>query len=300
MFVACVAVLQRAALTGALVILGASAVAAQDLLTEMTMGGVEFSPTVQVPLQPPTLMGEFSEKELTDRKKRLAGNDDWDRFVRDSVVAPVTIKLEYVTDSQGTRVGHNVHSAFVVHAKLASIVDRDLMEQIFGKAQSSSNESGLKFEELSAQELAEAGIVAAGNGDGSETAESVKKTFSQIEFDLLEKIRLRGVMCIERSSTPNSITVAWRMEPEFGESKVRATTWQRIGANTTEPKPYRGWGGYLHVTRISESPEMLMIESRMLLHELPEWFSASNFVRSKLPLAIQESARSFRRKLKAE
>jgi len=44
---------------------------------------------------------------------------------------------------------------------------------------------------------------------------------------------------------------------------------------------------------------MLLIESRMVLHELPEWFSASNFVRSKLPLAIQEGARNLRRRLKA-
>ncbi len=41
---------------------------------------------------------------------------------------------------------------------------------------------------------------------------TVKKTFSHIEFDLLEKIRLRGVMRVERVSMPNSITVAWRME----------------------------------------------------------------------------------------
>jgi hypothetical protein len=37
----------------------------------------------------------------------------------------------------------------------------------------------------------------------------------------------------------------------------------------------------------------------MLMHEPTQWFSGSNFIRSKLPLAIQEGARSFRRSLRS-
>ena len=272
---------------------------AQDLLAELTEKGVSFSQTVQVPMQKPSLAGKLTDEELAAAKKRLAGNDDWDRFTRDSVVAPVTIKLVYVTDSEGERVGHNVHSSFVVHAKLESIVDKDLMEQMFGKAGSSSSESGLQFTELTSEELAAAGIETPTAPEREEPSALHKTIFSQVEFVLLEKIRLRGVMRIERTQTPDSTTIAWRLEPQFGKSTIRQATWERLGEAEATPKPYSGWAGYVSVTRLDEPSEMVMVESRMLLHEMPEWFNASNFVRSKLPMAIQESARNFRRKLKA-
>lgn len=275
----------------AIVALHCSPVWSQTLLHELTTDGVEFQNGVKVVLPPPTLAGKLNEDQLERAKAELAGNDGWEKFSRDSVVAPVTIKLEYVTDQAGMRVGHNVHSAFVVHTKLESLADKDLMQQIFGKTESTD---GMKLVDLTEADLKAAGVdvpladKSAGSGS----------TYSQVEFTLLEKIRLSGVMRIERTVTEDSTTICWILDPKFANNEKLHGTWVQIGKEPGEPKPYSGWGGYLSVTRVSKSPEMLVIESRMLLHELPEWFSGSNFVRSKLPLAIQEGARNFRRKLK--
>ena len=265
----------------------------QTLLKELTTDGVEFQSGMKVVLPPPTLSGPITDEQLDKAKSQLSGNDGWDKFARDSVVAPVTIKLEYVTDKEGARVGHNVHSAFVVHTKLESLADKDLMQQIFGKPESAES-SGMKFVEIAEPDLKAAGIEAPVSDEKAET----KLSYSQVEFTLLEKIRLSGVMRIERTATPDSITICWLLDPKFAKHDKLQGTWVKTGSDTSEAKPYSGWGGYLNVTRVSQSPETLVIESRMLLHELPEWFSASNFVRSKLPLAIQEGARNFRRKLK--
>lgn len=264
----------------------------QTLLDELTNSGIEFLDEVRVKLPPPTLHGELSNEHLESAKTQLAGNDGWERFSRDSVVAPVTIKLEYVTDKNGKRVGHNVHSAFVVHANLESLTDKELMQQIFGKPESNGG-AGIQFTELTASDLKDAGV------ESLASEEATSLTYSRVEFTLLEKINLQGVMRIERTSTPVSTTICWMFDPKFAENEKLRGTWSKLGEDSQERKPYQGWGGYLNVTRVSESPEMVLIESRMLLHELPEWFSASNFVRSKLPLAIQEGARNFRRKLKS-
>ncbi len=269
----------------------------QTLLNELTSFGIEFQTGVKVVLPSPTLAGNLNDSQLEEAKAKLAGNDGWEKFSRDSVVAPVTIKLEYVTDQEGTRVGHNVHSAFAVHAKLESLADQDLMQQIFGKPESSDG-AGMKLVELTDADLKASGVEI----PPAEKQADKSITYSQVEFTLLEKIRLSGPMRIERTSSPNSITICWMLDPRFATSEKLRGTWVKAGSDSNQSKlssgPYSGWGGFLSATRVSQSPEVLVIESRMLLHELPEWFSASNFVRSKLPLAIQEGARNFRRKLK--
>ena len=271
----------------------------QSLLEEMTTEGVQFRQGVKVVLPVPTLTSDAFSKtsdEQTEKlRKQLAGNDSWDRFTRDSVVAPVTIKLEYVIDAAGERVGHSVHSAFIVHAKLDSLGDKELMQQIFGKPESNAG-SGMKVTELSEADLKAAQSTAPVTDEKG----GLKVTYSQVDFTLLDKIRLNGVLRIERSFTPSSTTIAWILDPHFSANEKLRGTWSKISDAADKSEPYTGWGGYMNVTRVSDSPEMLLIESRMLLHELPEWFSGSNFVRSKLPLVIQEGARNFRRKLKAQ
>jgi hypothetical protein len=194
---------------------------------------------------------------------------------------------------EGTRVGHNVHSAFAVHAKLESLADKDLMQQIFGKPESNSA-SGVKIFELTEGDLRAAGVEIPAADPNAGT----KVSYLRVEYLLLEKILLKGVMRVERTATPGSTTLCWMLDPQLATNKELRGTWLKAGVESSEPKPYSGWGGYLNVSRVGESPDILLIESRMLLHELPEWFSGSNFVRSKLPLAIQEGARNFRRKLK--
>ncbi len=265
----------------------------QNLLEELSNRGLEFRPGLTVSVPPPLLSGSLTNEQLEQAKRQLAGNDSWEKFARDSIVAPVTIKLEYVNDSNGVRSGHNVHSAFVVYTELSELSDKDLMQQIFGKPDSGES-SAMKFVELTDDELKASGVEGLLNNEKSET----KTTYSLVEFVLLEKIRLSGVLRIERTSTPNSITIGWVLDPRFNSVEKWKATWSKIGDEESKPQPYSGWGGYLNVTRVSESPAALVVESRMLLHELPEWFSASNFIRSKLPLAIQEGARNFRRKLK--
>ncbi len=278
---------------GVVMVLLCGSGSSQTLLTELTTDGVEFLEGEKVLLPAPSLVGELSEKQIEQTKTQLAGNDGWEKFARDSIVAPVTIHLDYVVDNAGNRVGHRVHSAFVVHTKLESLADKELMQQIFAKSESNDS-SGMKVTELTAADLLAARVVVPDELAGT------KVTYSRVEFMLLGKIRLSGVMRIERSSAPGSTTIAWLLDPKFASNEKLRGTWSKVSEAASEPKAYSGWGGYLNVTRVNETPEILLIESRMLLHELPEWFSASNFIRSKLPLTIQEGARNFRRRLKSQ
>lgn len=266
---------------------------AGSLYQQLIGPGIEFAPGVQYALPAASLISNESDEIQVANLERLAGNDGWTKFSRDSVVAPVAIDVAYLKDASGMRLGHQVHSAFVVHAKLDALRDKDLLQQIFGRS-GDNDSSGTHFEALEASRLESHGILL----DNDQVA------YSRAEITLLDKIRVRGVIRTEKQSDQQGLTLAWQLEPAFDSDAELRATWSKIeksneSESTNEPQPYRGWGGYLRVAEVRASPGLVLVESHMLMHEPSGWFSGSNFIRSKLPIAIQEGARNFRRKLAA-
>ncbi|MEM8733892.1 MAG: hypothetical protein AAGG44_06715, partial [Planctomycetota bacterium] len=83
-----------------------------------------------------------------------------------------------------------------------------------------------------------------------------------------------------------------------------AGTWAALSTNDLgEPvegkaQPYHGLGGYVSIMPTGLEENQLLVESRMILHEHADWFSGSRYLRSKLPLSLQSSAKDLRRKLR--
>jgi hypothetical protein len=268
---------------------------AQTLLQEMTTNGIALTDQISLTLPPPTLQTGISTEQRTAALELLSGNHSWEHFSRDSVVAPVSIRLDYVKDQDGGRAGHHVHSAYVVHAQLESLRDKDLMQQLFGPSEPGDADGNISFLPLSTDEL-RANNVAAPPDNVS---------YGRMNLLLLGKIQIRAVIRLEKLETPNGWTLAWLIDPTLANVDALNATWIKLNENAlgtkiaSEAREYRGMGGYLNVARVSESPDVLVVESRLVMHEPTDWFSGSNFVRSKLPLGIQESARSLRRKLQS-
>ena len=250
-------------------------------------------------LAPPTIDNGMTAKQRINELSQLAGNAGWKRFSRKSAVAPVTIKVKYLTDSQGNHIGHSLHIAFVVHASIETLRDKNLMQQIFHAEQKSEEpkkptESEVADQQFSEVQLAEMGITKAED-----------TSFSKAEFELLKKIKLRGVIQIQRAATQRELDYVFRLDPRFNNANETANAWTRINKNDATQTArdvqwfaYSGAAGYLVVRKLPELDGACLIESRILLHEPTDWFNGSHLLRSKLPLIIQETARSFRRKLK--
>ncbi|MES1213546.1 MAG: hypothetical protein ABUL64_03085, partial [Singulisphaera sp.] len=62
-------------------------------------------------------------------------------------------------------------------------------------------------------------------------------------------------------------------------------------------KAYSGLGGYMKMTELVEPAGALFVECHIVFDEPEAWFHGKNFLRSKLPLVVQDNVRSFRRKL---
>ncbi len=242
-------------------------------------------------LPSPILAGQPSPESLTERLNQFSGNDGWERFSRDSNVAPVSVKIDGILAEDGKRIGHSVHSAFVIHTSLANLRDRNLLEATFGKP--SEGAEGLVLEEIPKGNLPDIGLPHPPNEH---------RRYIYAKLPLLSKVEIQGVLRVEQRVDDSSIYLCWKLEdsvPESSRYRSQYLKWtnDEVGKKTSsDPVAYSGLGGYMHIAKLPNLDGALLTETHLILNEPTEWFHGSNQLRSKLPLSIQESARSFRRK----
>lgn len=228
-------------------------------------------------LQPPTLSGiESSQVELSAIRTATRGLPI-EQFTRDSVVAPVRIQLRYLRASDGTKIGHDVHAMFVVHTQLDEFSPEDFADRLAGKRDEAQP---INSKDVSASILQSLDLEA-----------DEETRFKLVEFDLLEKIRLSGLFEFRNSKSERQRQINFHVIDEH-DNRWRSLMDENLSGN------YRGLAGHLTATELAELDGVVLIELRLLMHEPQDWFAGSNFLRSKLPLVLQETARDIRRSLK--
>lgn len=221
-----------------------------------------------ITLPEPILASQVGDVRATIES--VLGGLSYRQFARDSVVAPVRIKLQYIRNEQGVRVGHLVHLAMIAHVDIAKLKSDSAMTELFG--------NGDEDAKLSQGELEERGV------DGSDDA----VRFRRLQFELLERIELECVLRIASDASPGRQRLDLQLDDRFDNR------WKGEDAEGS----YEGFAGWLHAARVEDGA--VFIEARFAFTEPEVWFRGSNFLRSKLPLALQETAREFRRRLKKQ
>ncbi|WP_413433154.1 hypothetical protein [Crateriforma spongiae] len=257
------------------------------LIDQLIDPGIEFGDGSLHPVQKPL------DWETPPHVDALAGRLSWDRMVRDSVVAPVWMDLDYVKDESGQRIGHHVHFRFVVHVPLATLRDRDLMRDLFSDVD--ADDSDGDFVDLETEALSKAGIDALPG-----------RHYGLANVPLMNQVVVRGIIEAESNSNHDTYLMIWRLKP-LDSASPYASVWTPVQRNAVgkrvvgDPEPYRGAGGYLQLMSLAtlddQPVDACLVEGRFLLYEPEGWFGGSNFLRSKFPLLIQEAARKFRRQI---
>jgi hypothetical protein len=270
-------------------------------LEQFQSAGIKLSEGASVKLNPPLLMGQ--ESQAQPLLEKLAQRHGWDRFARNSPTAPVLVEISYVQDASEKRVGHNIYSAFVAYAPLAMLKDQELMTSLFGSSSEDKEQMGFDPKELPTEVLEQAGI-------NNKDKDHVR--YSTLRIPLMNRIVIEGTARIEKLEKDGSVIIAWHLDPKFTVDTTQAESsglakyanrYRKVVRNELGKEvelaavAYSGCGGYLSVSQTGLADHQLLIESRMAIHEPDEWFAGSNFLRSKFPVALQESAQSFRRKL---
>ncbi|QDV87518.1 hypothetical protein TBK1r_65490 [Stieleria magnilauensis] len=243
--------------------------------------------TVQIAGQSVTLaeptLGDESDADAQRRLiTPLLRGLSFNQFARDSVVAPVRIYLRYITNEAGDRLGHDVHVVFIIHESLQTFSDQDIAQRLGGEVADETAETPAEVDDVSAETLQGLGINDAGP----------QIRYRKLDFELLDKVRLTGLLRIAQrsSATQNRIDVS--LVDRF-DNRWQATDGREAGGE------YSGFQGWLTATALA-GMDAVFVEARFVMHEPEQWFAGSNYVRSKLPLVLQQAARDLRRRLKRD
>lgn len=293
-------------------------VRAQDvsLFEQFVTKGIALSESTVIVLPRPLLEGKPASEAKSSLQK-LSERQGWDRFSKNSVSAPIVVDLSYVLEggkkSTGapsnqsgvkdtTRVGHDIYSAFIAYSPLKSLKDEQLMSSLFGSSSEDKELMGFDPVQLAPEVLKLAGVAEVGPNT----------RYSTLRIPLMNRVVIEGTARIDKIEREGSVLIAWQLDPHFTIAspeqappelakyinRSRKVSRDELGKVTeSQPISYVGCGGYLCVTETGLAENQLLIESRFAMHEPNDWFSGSNFLRSKFPTAMQESAQNFRRKL---
>lgn len=252
--------------------------------------GVRVTDTDRLRLPAPTLPDGLDSAAQQAAVRAVLGEDyTAEEFVRDSVVAPFVLKIRDLTPSDPQAPARGVDVWFVTAGDLGLAADTSFLGQLTKKA----GQEG-KGAALTPAELAKRNITVR-PGDTHES-------YGRVEFQFLDRVDIAVTGRGYWTRTGDSLLTAAEVDPRFADDPDFPNRWRAVskdgdGVRLGPPVPYRGGAQYLKVTRLADPPGMLFAEYHLILVEPQGWFDGANFLRSKLPPAVQKLVRDFRREL---
>jgi hypothetical protein len=119
--------------------------------------------------------------------------------------------------------------------------------------------------------------------------------------DLIERVRVSGVLRNYWSQTEDSIIACAVLDPRFDEDADYPNRWQPLTRGRKEAgkaSPYHGAAGYTKITKLKSPKGALFVESHLVFAEPHAWFNGNNLLGSKLTAVFQAEVRSTRREIK--
>lgn len=291
-----------------------------DLLRQMTTTGIALTADVSYTLAEPTFVsitGEPIDPAMARQSlTQIAGPQGVPRFTRNSVVAPLAVRTDAISDAAGQRIGHCIDVTFVVHQSIAEIRQSKVLDNFKSEPDADVEGESVTFADgdtadefettmtrsLTPAELSQYGVI----------VDKDSEALGYLQLPLLGKVVLRGVARARRSvwssEDPSApVILTWLLDSRFGSETPRADSianqWRAI--ETTEvgqrvlgpPHRYQGLGGYVAISPLPGDAAASIVQIRFILHEPAGWFHGGNQLRSKLPLLIQDRVRHIRREL---
>ncbi len=257
---------------------------------ELRQGGVAVSPTIKVPLPEPTMADGLDAQAQEAVLKKLAGNDyAIEDLARKSVVAPHILRLRDIHPSDPQAPARGVDTWFIAYGDLKTLQKKEFMEQMLSTGKKQGN-----GRELTGQDLKKRGLtMGQGKNEG----------YGHIVFPLFDKVEISATGRSFLSQTDHSIVAATRLEPGFSKDAEFPNHWRPLlrgedGKVKPGPaQPYEGSAFYVKVTRLAQPASALFVEVHVVFAEPHGWFDGANYLRSKLPLAVQRNVHTLRREL---
>lgn len=255
--------------------------------------GLDVGANVRTKFPAPTMADGLNGAKQKDVIKAVIGTDySYDEFTRDSVVAPQLLKIRDINPSDPKAPARGVDVWFIVYGDFKRLQDDKFLERLVNAGQSSG---GGKGGPLTAADMAKRKIeIKPGN--------EKREGYGTVEFDFLEKVRLTATGHAMWSRNAESVVAAAEIDPRFRDDKEFPNQWRSITKDGGDKLgPVHPWGGaamYMKITKLAEPAGALFVEQRIIFAEPTGWFDGANLLRSKLPIAVQQSVRTMRQEFK--
>lgn len=255
--------------------------------------GLTVGENLKVKLPPPTMPdGLDAAKQKAVIQQVIGADYDYAEFTRKSVVAPSLLRVRDAQPSDPKAPARGVDVYFVAYGDLAATDDEKFLERLTGGGKADPKADG-KARGLNRDELARRKIEFPAGAEK-------KEGYGQVEFDFLEKVRLKFTGHAMWSKSAESAVAAAEIDPRFRADPEFPNEWRPITAEGGAkklglPQPYGGAGLYVKITKLAEPPGGLFVEQHIVFAEPTGWFDGANLLRSKLPLVVQSNVRDMRR-----
>ncbi len=254
---------------------------------ELRQTGVDITAKNAFKLQAPYLADGLDAAEQRKLIEKLGGRRyPWERMTHKSTVAPQIIHLDEETPANTKTKARMMHVYFVVFGDMQAIAKK-------GGLMQPDNTTGKQWKELTAKDLAAKKITA---------VEPDHESYGYFTNDVIDKIRLSGVLRTYWTQTEDSLLAAAVLDSRFDGDETYPNRWQpltrgRDGFEAGKPSPYHGAGGYTKITKLRAPAGALFVESHLIFAEPHAWFNGTNLLSSKLAAVIQHEVRSARREI---
>jgi hypothetical protein len=279
-----------------LVMLGGAACAETPLLDQLTEKGISLAGGQVLKAAPVTLADGLSAAEQRAAIEKVAAkkNYSFERFTKDSSVAPFVLEMASIKNAAGQRTGQTADLWFIAYGSIAALKDQKLLDELSeGKGSDNPN---MEMRELTAEELKARGIVIKPRPEASEA-------YQYFNMPLLDRVQLEGVSRAIKTETDESVLITSVLIEGKADDAQLGTVWRPLQRDDLgrlkpgDPSAYSAYGGYAKITQLKEPAGALFIELHVVFEEPQGWFRGANLLRSKMPISLQDSIRKFRPKL---
>jgi hypothetical protein len=263
--------------------------AANPLYKELLDPGLLVGPNVRAKLPPPSMPDGLDAGKQTAIIKQLIGADySYEEFTRKSVVAPQLLRIRDLQPSDPKAPARGVDTYFIVHGNFAALDDDKFRDRLLEVGRGEGKGQALTREQLAKRNV-------------TLTDEQAKhESYGFIEFDFLEKVRIRATGRAVWSKNAESLVAAGQIDPRFLNDPEFPDDWRSLakgtgGVKLGQAQPWSGAGFYLKVTKLAQPAGALFAEQHVVFAEPTGWFEGANLLRSKLPPVVQTNVRNMRR-----
>lgn len=264
---------------------------ANPLYQSLLDPGLIVGPNLRVKLPAPAMPDGLDAAKQKAVITQIIGTDySYEEFTRKSVVAPNLLKIGDAKPSDPAAPARTVDVYFVAHGDFKATEDEKYLDRLINVSSGEGKGKSLTREELAQRKIE------------LKPEDAKREGYGRVEFDFLEKVRLKLTGHAMWSRTPESVTAAAEIDPRFQGDPQYPNEWQALSKEGGQqkvgpPHPYGGAGMYLKITKLAEPAGAMFIEQHIVFAEPVGWFNGANLLRSKLPPVVQHNVRAMRKEL---